>query len=216
MLPVELLSSLTFKCLGCSNLSKALKILPLGIISFTLLSNTFQGTADRNIDHKKWFSSDSYKCFQFPFPGMGMGWGEGVGRRRSGQWVQAGLVSLSGSWGSLESWTLGVFLENLLCKLPALLPFPFAAHWKGPCCGGSSRSCGSACGGTQCSAGSAVCFANEGIGIKCCSSICLKEKCVTSLPCLLRIRNDGEAVAFTDPSHESIWLLYLPFFFFSF
>lgn len=58
-------------------------------------------------------------------------------------------------------------------------------------------------------AASGVCLANEGIGIKCCSPICLKEKCVTRLLCLLKIRSDGEAVALTDPSHETHWQLFL-------
>lgn len=138
---------------------------------------------------------------QFIFPSWQPWDGDGLGTRgrKREKWAEGPGLALcvhQDPEGQQKAELSGVFLMNLQCKLPALLLFLSCPQgralvlWQ-------PRGCGSAvvlCEGTACSAaGSAVCFANEKIGIKCCSPICLKEKCVTSLPCLLKIRSDGRS-----------------------
>lgn len=72
---------------------------------------------------------------QFTFPGWQPWDGDGLGARerrgRSGQRVQAGLVSSSHPEGQQKAELWGVFLMNLQCRLPALLVFLFPAPGKG-------------------------------------------------------------------------------------
>lgn len=80
---MELLSCLTLKCLGCSNLSKALNILPLGIILFTLLSNREQQTGIMTIKPDFLLIPTSYSPVgvQFTFLGWQPWDGDGLGAR---------------------------------------------------------------------------------------------------------------------------------------